>query len=334
MHTVKYNTSELPLEWNSILRDNLYMTIPFLKHLEVTQKRQTEYHLFYDNDGKLDSIFVLFIYKHFPFFMFTILPFTKKISMIYYPIPFSRSSIIVGSKTKEEVTSVIKKIKGVTLICNIPKKELLELPYDLSYARCTLKIKWNSFDAYLDALRSHYRYKYRKVLKKCGELYIKEIDSMNFNEKLYRLYENVFEKSDLKINKAELAFFQSNLSKIITINTSSECIGFVQLIANGKELVFSLIGLDYSYTKRYNLYVRLMLEIIKYGIDNGYEKIDLGQTTYDAKGKLGSDIEKLYIQANHHNKLSLKLLLLFRKVLLEKLEYSNTYNVFKNEVKK
>ena len=227
---------------------------------------------------------------------------------------------------------MIKRIRGFTILANIAGDQLLDLPYELSYARCTIQVKWDSFEGYLGSLRSHYRYKYRKILKRAGELIIKEVEADNFNSEMYRLYENVYEKTDLKINKAEPGFFKSRYSRIISINTGDKCIGFVQLIENGQELVFSLVGLDYSYNGKYNLYVRLLLEVIRYGVEKGFKVIDLGQTTYDAKRKLGSEIEKLYIQVNHHNKLLFRLILLFRHILVDKQDYSTNYHVFKNEL--
>ena len=76
---------------------------------------------------------------------------------------------------------------------------------------------------------------------------------------------------------------------------------FFQLLENGPELIFEFAGMDYALAPRYDAYVRVLLEIVRYGIENDFERIDFGQTAEDAKLKIGCVYEHLFVLAHHSN---------------------------------
>ncbi len=52
---------------------------------------------------------------------------------------------------------------------------------------------------------------------------------------------------------------------------------------------------------QYDTYIKILLEIVRFGIENGYKSIDMGQTTDETKLKLGCKYKMLYALINHSN---------------------------------
>ena len=100
------------------------------------------------------------------------------------------------------------------------------------------------------------------------------------------------------------------------------------MVENGDELIFEFVGVDYKYNNDYDTYHRILLEIVRYGIENGFKTMDFGQTADESKLKLGCEYTMLYAYLHHSNKLINSL----NKKLAKYIEYKPVtldYNVFK-----
>lgn len=51
--------TKVPLEWDKIIGDNIYLSIGFLSFMEQIDKCQQHYYMIYDDD-KLDTIFMTY----------------------------------------------------------------------------------------------------------------------------------------------------------------------------------------------------------------------------------------------------------------------------------
>jgi hypothetical protein len=153
------------------------------------------------------------------------------------------------------------------------------------------------------SLRSNYRRYYSIVLKKSSELSVTLLaDNKDFTEEYYKLYEQVENHAKIKIDKLPLSFFRNNFFKILIFKDKNNTpAGFVQLLENGDELVFEFTGFDYAINMKCRTYHRMLLEIIRYAINNGFKKIDFGQTADDAKLRLGCRYEYLHLYLHHSN---------------------------------
>ena len=108
-------------------------------------------------------------------------------------------------------------------------------------------------------------------------------------------------------------------------------IGYAILVDNNEELIFSLVGMDYQYNEQYRIYQRLLLEIVRYGILKNYKSIDFGQTTYDAKLKLGCRYYNTYLQLSHSCRFIQGFTMLFKNKLVKKHKELPEFHVFKEE---
>jgi hypothetical protein len=118
---------------------------------------------------------------------------------------------------------------------------------------------------------------------------------------MYSLYLEVFNNAPYKLGKVSIDFFRQDRFMNFALDDENGTQGFAQLLVNDKELIFEFVGFDRKNILKYDTYIRLLLEIVKYGIENGFKTIDFGQTADDAKLKLGCKYEMLYALLNHSN---------------------------------
>lgn len=174
-----------------------------------------------------------------------------------------------------------------------------------------LKIRWNSFDEYCAALRSHYRCKITHNIKKAREDEVTAeavINASAYNHQLYQLWENVYEHAkEFRREKLTPQFFGNigqylqERHKIIVFRKDKKivCFGFLLVDDYTLRLVFS--GMDYQYNKQSAVYFNMLYEVIKLGIGLSKKQIEMGITTYFPKSDLGLENVYLYAYMKHRN---------------------------------
>ncbi len=292
--------TKVPLEWEKIIGDNIYLSIQFLSFMEQIDKCQQHYYMIY-NDDKLDTIFMTYKRDNYNLGMFTKINLVQKITMIYVPLSVTRPGIVYG-KHFDKALDIIKKIKGPKMIFNIEDLNIKGWAKGLTCPKCIFYNKFSSFEEYLQKLRSNYRHRYKKVFERSKDLKLEYlVDNKDFTEEMYDCYLQVYNKSRVKIEKLDINFFRGSFFKIFVLKKEDEVVGFGQMLENGKELIFEFVGVNYKYNNEYDVYHRILLEIVKYGIENGFETIDFGQTADESKLKLGSKYTELYVYLHHSN---------------------------------
>jgi predicted N-acyltransferase len=204
---------------------------------------------------------------------------------------------------EKELCGLLKE-RGYENIHNLPKAEI--------------KIKWKNFDEYLNSMRSNYRCKIVKSMDKCAKANISiQIleDFSGHSHDLKRLYDNVSRQAkEIQREQLSESFFRAidkNLgdrSAILAAKKGDRIIGYMLAIFNDKELIASLLGLDYDYNREYCIYFNLFYKTIELALERGMEKIDMGITTLDPKKDMGSDILVLNMYMKHSNPLLNKII--------------------------
>ena len=325
--------ADLPADWEDRIGDNLYMRRAFLEFIESVDKYEKSYHVFRDAAGKIDTQFMLHTKHNYNLTMFAGLKTKLTMHFVHFPLSVARPGIIYGEATRQTVGAWLRNIKGYKMVLNVDAGYRLQgFARGLTCPRCVLKLKWRSFEAYMEALRSGYRRRYRRALAKSSSLKMYFLDDNRaFDQRLYALYEEVFENSRYKMEKLTTDFFRGAAFKIFVLADAAGPQGFVQLLPNGKELVFEFVGFNHANNHQYDIYIRLLLEIVRYGIDHGYETIDFGQTADEAKLKLGCKYEMLYALVHHSNWLINRLLHFSARFIEYKPLDDSRFHVFKTD---
>lgn len=303
MITVETRAAALPAEWDEVAGDNLYLRRDFLAFMESCDPCGQRYHLVRDADGRLDTVFLTYVRRRYNLSMFTRYDYRVTMTFVYVPLSVTRPGIAWGT-CRDEALAHIRGIKGYTLVLNVPAGDYPGFATGLTCSQCVLPVGWSTFEEYLAALRSHYRHRYRKALRTSAPLRLRFLsDPSEFGEELYGLYLQVVANSRLVIETLPLEFFRGRWFTIFVLEDADGPQGFVQLLPNGEELIFEFVGLNYATHHRYDTYLRMLLEIVRYGIENGFRSIDFGQTADDTKLKLGCDYLELYAALHHSNPL-------------------------------
>jgi hypothetical protein len=319
--------SVLPDIWDDIFIGNKYMLKNQLLILEKCNPCHQSYVLINDR-----SAFVIYKLK-LNIFSYAKLKLNIPVYIIGVPCSVSKQGYMLEYEDMDEFENYIKKQKKGCIILN--SEDSFLSPFLIkgdTLPTCKLNILWNSFGDFILSLRSHYRYRLKKALYKAKGITIKKLEDNNcFDQKLYSLYEQVYEKSQYKLEKLGIDFFKLLPSSIYVFYLLDKPVAFVQLAHNNGELCFVFGGIDYDLNHEYDLYMNMVSFILRYGIENKYPTIDMGQTAEDTKMKFACYLHKKYMHIYHPNFIVRSLI----KIFSEKLSYkpvSLELNLFK-EVK-
>ncbi len=326
------SVQDLPTDWEDNIGDNLYLKKNFLEIVEQIGSSEKSYYVFRNSLGQIDSQFLITKTTDNDIAMFT--PFKLPVTMhsVYFPFTLSKPACIFGDESKQEVTEFLKSLKGYKMVLNLDEScKLDDFSHGLICPRCVMQVKWNSFEDYMSSLRAGYRRRYKTALKKSKDLRFRILknNELEFTEEMYDLYLDVYNNAQYKLGKVSIDFFRQDCFVVFALDDETGTQGFALLHKNGEELIFEFVGLNKKNILKYDTYIRILIEIVRYGIERGFKVIDFGQTTDDAKLKLGCKYENLYVLLNHSNPI-INLLL---KNLVTYIEYKplneNSFHVFK-----
>lgn len=323
---------DLPKDWEDNIKDNPYLKKDFFELIEQIDSSEKSYYVFRNPLGQIDTQFLISKTTDNNIAMFT--PFKLPVIMhsVYFPFTLSKPAGVFGSETRQAVSSFLKSLKGYKMILNVDENYTLDgFARGLILPRCVLSIKWSSFEEYMSALRSNYRRRYKSAFYRSKDLkfYVLKNNKLEFTEEMYKLYLDTYNRASYRLGKVSIDFFRQDHLVILALKDESAVQGFAQLRKNGEEFIFEFVGFDRENSLKYDIYIRLLIEVIRYGIENGFKIIDFGQTTDDAKLKLGCKYEMLYVLLNHSN----PIINFFLKRLARYIEYKpldeNKFHVFK-----
>jgi predicted N-acyltransferase len=200
-------------------------------------------------------------------------------------------------------------------------------------------IYWKSWDEYFKNLRKKYRLfiKNDRIKLDSPKVTIEICEDFGAHaDELWALYMNVYRKAEVKFEQLTPQFFKNinnylkGESSVILIKLDNKIIAF-ELIIEDKSILRPLyLGLDYKMNEGLSLYFNSISQIIKHGIERNKKTIELGQTSYYPKLKVGARIEPLYFYIKFKNPL-LQYLLKYPLKLLFPERTFKTKNIFKDQ---
>lgn len=194
-------------------------------------------------------------------------------------------------------------------------KELEEFKYHdfLVEPNMIVKLEWNSFDEYLNALSKKYRSRTKSILKK-GEtlerrnLTAEEIKS--HKQKIELLYSNVHLKAKFRMATLSPEYFVEMKERLgnkflfVGYFLNKELVGFRTSFILKKDLEAHFIGLDYDINKAYELYQNILYDYLNEAIENQSRFLFLGRTASEIKSNIGAKAHELTCYIRHRNPLS------------------------------
>ncbi|MBF0432237.1 MAG: GNAT family N-acetyltransferase [Fibrobacteria bacterium] len=314
---------DLPETWDLTTGANFFLHQGSLSVIEQSNPCKQRY-LFINSDNT--AAIVSYVHK---LDIFTYSSLSFKMDITITGVPCSVSDPGLSTTDDSRVFTFLKKQKGAQLILNVNEKlELDGFIRGTTLPACEIDIHWTSFEAYLAALRSHYRYRFKKARKKFKDVEVMHLSSpAEFDENLHQLYLNVFQKSKAKLEQLSLDFFQKFPAQITVFKKEKKPLGFVQYIIHDSQCIFMFGGMDYVQNKKHDTYLNMLLYLVEVAINNGCTSINLGQTAEGVKQKLGCTLRPKYMYVRHSNPIIHTLFKLFIGMLSYKVP-SEVYKVF------
>jgi len=174
--------------------------------------------------------------------------------------------------------------------------------------------QFESFDAMLGAMRSHYRYKISKSRKKllAGGVDVgrtsdpAEIVAI-YTPTLHAMYERVTRRSEHRLEVLPREFFLEIAARfpgelqLTTLRHEGQVIAFAWSLQHGKVYRNLFVGIDDDENEESDAYFNLMIEDIAHAMSRPVEEILVGQTADDFKSRLGctSDPRYLFIKVTN-----------------------------------
>jgi predicted N-acyltransferase len=184
-----------------------------------------------------------------------------------------------------------------------------------SLPACPLRLEWRTFEEYVAALRAPYRRQILADLHTRGgrgvELRIVE-DFSAETEPIFALYEQVIDRAEFRLERLNQTFLKrlnDNLgpqSRALLLEAEGRLLAVAVLLYTPRTLTFLLAGIDYEANREHRAYLNLVAAVVAEGIRVGAEILELGQTSYALKTRLGGrpDPRWIYLRARspiaHH----------------------------------
>ena len=190
------------------------------------------------------------------------------------------------------------------IVASLPEHGYFRAP---SMPSCTLDIAWRTFEEYVDAMRAGYRRQILASLRARDRLglTVRLVSAWEAQaERIFPLYEQVMDRAPFQLERLNLAFFQhlatglGDQTRVILVERDGALLAAAVLLYAPGALTFLLAGIDYAHHRQSQAYLTLVAEIVAEAIRCRATRLELGQTTYDLKQRLGAAMSPrwLYIK--------------------------------------
>jgi predicted N-acyltransferase len=168
--------------------------------------------------------------------------------------------------------------------------------------------RFRDLDDFCQALRSHYRYKINKSLRKFSQagMRLETITDPQrivdiYTDAVHRLYVAVVERAEHKLEILPAEFFREMVRRLPGEMSLSLVLQDERIVAFAWGLMHAgvfqnlFIGVDYTLNTDVDLYFNTMLRSIDFGLRNGATDIFVGQSADDFKSRVGCYHRARYI---------------------------------------
>ncbi|MEI7999601.1 MAG: GNAT family N-acetyltransferase, partial [Candidatus Omnitrophota bacterium] len=177
-----------------------------------------------------------------------------------------------------------------------------------------LDIRFKSFEEYLKTLSSSTREGLKRNFKKVDakvKFDLEITDTLNEEtlSQVYELYLQTYNNHELGFEKLTKEFFRKismNMPgqvKYFLWRVDGKLVTFALCLVSGDYFIDYYLGFDYTVSNDYYLYFIRFRDLLKWCIDHGIKRYEMGQTSYEPKRRLGFNFIRYYLYIKHRNKL-------------------------------
>jgi len=181
----------------------------------------------------------------------------------------------------------------------------------------TFRDEWQSFEDYLSSVKSKYRVKFKKVLKKATNLEFRELnlaEAESYNDEMYALYKATADRALFSLFTLHPNYFKDLKATfkdeivLTAVFLDNKLVGFYTFIENGTMGDAHFLGYDVSLNSKHQLYFNILLRLLDTGIKRGVSHLNLSRTALEIKSSVGAEPLEMAVYLRHENKMLNKLL--------------------------
>jgi Peptidogalycan biosysnthesis/recognition len=167
---------------------------------------------------------------------------------------------------------------------------------------------WDTFDDYTEDLKSKYRVRLRKARGKVAlfEIRILEADDIKRHSTIImQLYKNISDEAEFNAFVLHEEYFgnlKAALGNDMTFTSywqGNDMIAFYTSIRNVDTLDAHFLGYQPTANKEYQLYLNMLLDLVREGIDKRLKYIDLSRTAVEIKSTIGATPHDMFLFLKH-----------------------------------
>lgn len=171
---------------------------------------------------------------------------------------------------------------------------------------------WKTNDDYVSAFSKKYRDQYKRAHKKFEGIETNELsldDIISLENRIYELYHHVAKNAPFNtffLAKNHFSSFKKQCGNrfiLVGYFLNNELVGFHTLLLNGTTLETYFLGYDEQIQKEKMLYLNMLYNMTKFGIENQFKEIIFGRTALEIKSSIGAEPILMSGFIYHSNKL-------------------------------
>ena len=171
---------------------------------------------------------------------------------------------------------------------------------------------WKTNEDYVAAFSKKYRDQYKRAHKKFEGIESRELsleDIIEQENRIYELYHHVAKNAPFNtffLSKNHFSSFKKHCGNgfiMIGYFLNEDLVGFHTLLLNGTTLETYFLGYDNQVQKEKMLYLNMLYNMTKYGIENQFKEIIFGRTALEIKSSVGAEPVLMSGFIYHNNKL-------------------------------
>ncbi|MBK7939316.1 MAG: GNAT family N-acetyltransferase [Lewinellaceae bacterium] len=178
-----------------------------------------------------------------------------------------------------------------------------------------LNLHYPDFDAYLAAMSTKYRTRAKRAFKKLDGLERRELTLVEIQRELpriYTLYSEVAKNAGFNmvdLNENYLLALKHDLGnhfRMFAYYHNDELLAFYTTIRNHEELEAHFLGYDKEHNHDKQLYLNILYDIIRIGLESGCKNIVFARTALEIKSSVGAVAQDLWCYLRHRNSIANK----------------------------
>lgn len=173
-----------------------------------------------------------------------------------------------------------------------------------------IRENWKNFEDYINDFSKKYRARAKTAKKKLEGTVKKEfsLDMIRkYQSEMNALYQNVAENAPFNtffLRENHFGSMKENLGenfRVFGYLSENQLIGFYTMIINNKDVDTYFLGYKKDCQKEKQIYLNMLLDMVKFGIDNRSERIILGRTALEIKSTIGAEPTEIFGLIKHNN---------------------------------